>query len=190
MILMYTEIRDGFKFRGGHVALDLTATLIDRQTPEPKDLLGSAKDLARWLKAAGMEASDVSSDNLATARELREIVHRMVTARITGGALDDRDRERLNSLAREGAAPELTTGGEARWRGGPRALLSSVAAEAVWALGRDRADRLRQCAGEACALLFYDTSRAGERRWCSMTACGNKAKASGFRSRKAGQDRG
>jgi predicted RNA-binding Zn ribbon-like protein len=181
---MYTEIRDGFKFRGGHIALDLTATLIDRNTPEQKDLLGTVKDLTRWLKAAGMEASDVSSDNLAVARELRELVHRLVIARLNKAALDDRDRERLNSLAREGAAPELTAGGEARWRGGPRALLSSVAAEAIWVLGNDRADRLRQCAGEGCFVLFYDTSRAGERRWCSMTACGNKAKAEGFRKRK------
>ena len=182
---MYTEIRDGFLFRGGHVALDLTATRIDRNTREPKDLLGNAKDLARWLKAAGMETSEVSGDNLVTARDLRETVYRLAIARMAGRMLDERDRERINSLAREGAAPELTPGGEARWRGGPRSLLSSIAAEAVWILGNERAGRLRECQGERCGLLFYDTSRAGERRWCSMTACGNKAKAAGFRERKA-----
>ena len=181
---MYTEIRDGFMFRGGHVALDLTATLTGRREGAPREWLGTAKDLARWLKAAGMETSEVSSENLKTARDLREIVHRLVAARINGAGLDDGDRDRLNSLAREGAAPELTAADEARWRGGPRALLSSIAAEAVWILGNDRAPRLRQCEGEDCAILFYDISRAGERRWCSMTACGNKAKAAGFRSRR------
>lgn len=181
---MYTEIRDGFMFRGGHVALDLTATLTGRREGAPREWLTNAKDLARWLKAAGMETSDVSSENLKTARDLREIIHRLATARLKGETLDENDRERLNGLAREGAAPELTAGGEARWRGGPRALLSSIAAEAVWVLGNDRAGRLRQCEGEGCAILFYDTSRAGERRWCSMTACGNKAKAAGFRNRK------
>ena len=181
---MYTEIRDGFLFRGGHIALDLTATLTGRREGTAKEWLGNTKDLARWLKAAGMETSDVSSENLKTARDLREIVHRMASARIGGGTYDDGDRDRLNSLAREGAAPELTSGGEARWRGGPRSLLSSIAAEAIWVLGNERAGRLRQCEGEDCAILFYDTSRAGERRWCSMTACGNKAKAAGFRQRK------
>lgn len=181
---MYTEIRDGFLFRGGHIALDLTATLTGRREGEPKEWLGNTRDLARWLKAAGMETSDVSSENLKTARDLREIVHRMASARIGGKDYDDGDRDRLNSLAREGAAPELTSTGEARWRGGPRSLLSSIAAEAVWVLGNARAARLRQCEGEDCAILFYDTSRAGERRWCSMTACGNKAKAAGFRNRK------
>jgi predicted RNA-binding Zn ribbon-like protein len=183
---MYTEIRDGFLFRGGYVALDLTATLSGRGESTPREWLGTAKDLARWLKAAGMETSEVSSENLKTARDLREIVHRLAMARINGTKLDEGDRERLNGLAREGAAPELTASGEARWRGGPRALLSSIAAEAVWVLGNDRAGRLRQCQGDDCAILFYDTSRAGERRWCSMTACGNKAKAAGFRSRKVG----
>ncbi len=183
---MYTEIRDGFIFRGGHVALDLTATLTGRREGAPKEWLGNARDLARWLKAAGMETSDVSGENLKTARDLREVIHRLAMARIAGAALDDNDRDRLNSLAREGAAPELTGTGEARWRGGPRSLLSSIAAEAVWILGRERAPRLRQCRGEDCAILFYDTSRAGERRWCSMTTCGNKAKAAGFRQRKAG----
>lgn len=38
--------------------------------------------------------------------------------------------------------------------------------------------RIRGCAHEACALHFFDTSRNGTRRWCSMALCGNRAKAS------------
>jgi predicted RNA-binding Zn ribbon-like protein len=33
-------------------------------------------------------------------------------------------------------------------------------------------------------VLFVDTSRKGDRRWCSMSACGNKAKVAGFRKRE------
>jgi predicted RNA-binding Zn ribbon-like protein len=29
-----------------------------------------------------------------------------------------------------------------------------------------------------------DTSRSGERRWCSMAGCGNKAKVAEFRQRQ------
>ncbi|MFJ6831874.1 CGNR zinc finger domain-containing protein [Streptomyces sp. NPDC091209] len=39
-------------------------------------------------------------------------------------------------------------------------------------------DRIRRCAHDACVLHFFDTSRNGTRRWCSMAACGNRAKAS------------
>ncbi|MBK3630046.1 CGNR zinc finger domain-containing protein [Streptomyces sp. MBT49] len=39
-------------------------------------------------------------------------------------------------------------------------------------------DRIRGCAQETCVLHFFDTSRNGTRRWCSMAVCGNRAKAS------------
>ncbi|EPH41903.1 CGNR zinc finger domain-containing protein [Streptomyces aurantiacus] len=39
-------------------------------------------------------------------------------------------------------------------------------------------DRIRGCAHDACVLHFFDTSRNGTRRWCSMAVCGNRAKAS------------
>jgi len=53
------------------------------------------------------------------------------------------------------------------------------------ALARDLIDlvvgpdllRLRECPDPQCAMLFVDTSRGGQRRWCSMSRCGNRAKA-------------
>jgi hypothetical protein len=48
-----SEIRDGFKFRAGHVALDLPATMAARLKPLPLELLGHPSDLGRWLRAAG-----------------------------------------------------------------------------------------------------------------------------------------
>jgi predicted RNA-binding Zn ribbon-like protein len=46
--------------------------------------------------------------------------------------------------------------------------------------------RLRICANDDCRWAFEDTSRAGRRRWCEMTSCGNVAKARRFRARKKG----
>lgn len=37
--------------------------------------------------------------------------------------------------------------------------------------------RIRECAHERCILTFLDTSQNGRRRWCDMSACGNRAKA-------------
>lgn len=37
--------------------------------------------------------------------------------------------------------------------------------------------RIRRCAHPACNLYFYDTSRNGTRRWCSMDGCGSRTKA-------------
>ena len=45
-------------------------------------------------------------------------------------------------------------------------------------------DRVRVCANDRCAWVFYDESRGGQRRWCEMASCGNRAKAARHRARK------
>ncbi|MGH1554964.1 CGNR zinc finger domain-containing protein, partial [Streptomyces sp. L7] len=45
--------------------------------------------------------------------------------------------------------------------------------------------RVRDCAGPTCGALFLDTSRPGNRRWCSMGTCGNRAKKETLRGRTA-----
>ncbi len=44
--------------------------------------------------------------------------------------------------------------------------------------------RLRTCAHQDCELRFYDDSKNGARRWCTMSGCGNRAKAAAFLQRK------
>lgn len=41
----------------------------------------------------------------------------------------------------------------------------------------DRPARIRACGNPQCVLHFYDVSKNGTRRWCSMNSCGNRAKA-------------
>ena len=49
-------------------------------------------------------------------------------------------------------------------------------------LSEPQSARLRQC--EACVLHFFDTSKKGSRRWCSMNICGNKLKVAAYQRRK------
>ncbi|MEH1164103.1 CGNR zinc finger domain-containing protein [Micromonospora sp. CPCC 205539] len=42
---------------------------------------------------------------------------------------------------------------------------------------RQQPTRIRRCGNPGCVLHFYDTSRNGTRRWCSMDGCGGRAKA-------------
>jgi predicted RNA-binding Zn ribbon-like protein len=48
------------------------------------------------------------------------------------------------------------------------------------------ASRIRQC--ESCVLHFFDTSKKGARRWCSMNICGNKLKVAAYQQRKRTND--
>lgn len=38
-------------------------------------------------------------------------------------------------------------------------------------------DKIGQCANPECGWLYVDLSRRGNRRWCDMQTCGNRAKA-------------
>src|SRR5436190_1775578 len=52
--------------------------------------------------------------------------------------------------------------------------------------GHDR--RFRICANDTCRWIFYDESRSGQRRWCDMATCGNRAKARRHRERQKEQE--
>ena len=49
-------------------------------------------------------------------------------------------------------------------------------------LSEPESQRIRQC--EACVVHFFDTSKKGSRRWCSMNICGNKLKVAAYQRRK------
>ncbi len=49
-------------------------------------------------------------------------------------------------------------------------------------LSEPEIDRIRKC--EACVVHFFDTSKKGSRRWCSMNICGNKLKVAAYQRRK------
>jgi len=48
-----------------------------------------------------------------------------------------------------------------------------------------RWSRLKLCASPDCRWAFYDTSRSGGGRWCSMEVCGNRHKTRAYRQRRA-----
>jgi predicted RNA-binding Zn ribbon-like protein len=181
------ELRDGFKFRGGRLALELPATLAGRRREVPSELLGEPHDLARWLVVAGLAARPpaVTGEELGHARELREAIYRLATSRVHGRPLPATERALVNRwAARPPPAPQLAADGALAWLGGGTpALLAAIARDAVELFAS--AARIRACAGEGCAIVFLDSSRAGQRRWCSMAGCGNRAKVEDFRRRAA-----
>ncbi|MCP3102666.1 ABATE domain-containing protein [Myxococcus sp. K15C18031901] len=184
------ELRDGFKFRSGRLCLDLPASLAARLKAEPKDLLETPHDLGRWLVAAGLVAKnpEPTGEELRQARELREALYQLAVARLRNEGLDSKARAVVNRWAAEPPPVlQLSPEGQTWTRGGVHSLLAAVARDGVELLGGPLAERIRNCEGEGCALLFVDTSRSGLRRWCSMSGCGNKAKVEEFRRRQRGE---
>ena len=50
-------------------------------------------------------------------------------------------------------------------------------------VGTDAWSRLKACRWEGCRWVFFDEARNRSRAWCSMAACGNRAKARAYRRR-------
>ena len=179
------EDRDGFRFRGGSCVLDLAPTLRARLSPAPLELLVTPADLGRWLVASGMVESMpvVNPDDLPLAKALREAIYTLASRK--GGAKAKEARQILNRIAAGApAVPQFKSDGTAALTGPAGALLVSLAREAVQLFGGDMAALVRKCQAPNCAIYFVDTSRKGDRRWCSMSGCGNKAKVADFRRRQ------
>lgn len=179
-----------FHFRSGRPALDLVATIGERWR-RAFERLRVPDDLARWAVEAGLVdvPPRVRGGDLDEARRLRGAVARTVLAWGAATPLPAADVAVVNAFAAgSDLAPQLdaATGGAAP----PptptiAAVLATVARDAVDLVVAGDPARLRECGAEDCSLLFYDASRPGARRWCSMQTCGNRHKIATYRSRHA-----
>jgi predicted RNA-binding Zn ribbon-like protein len=180
------EDRDGFRFRGGSNVVDLPATLQARRSDAPRELLKSPEDLDRWLSSAGLASTPPHSSvkDLVLVRDLREALYAILTS-LSDGSDVSRHRRVLNRVAsKDAAVPYMRADWVLELRGSAAALLSTLARQAVELFGSVEVKNIRQCASPTCTLFFVDSSRRGDRRWCSMAACGNKAKLAKFRGRE------
>jgi predicted RNA-binding Zn ribbon-like protein len=69
--------------------------------------------------------------------------------------------------------------------GGVRGALGVVLGAAGEAMADGSWRRAKACRSETCRWAFVDRSRNQSRQWCSMSVCGNRAKARAFRKRHA-----
>ena len=64
----------------------------------------------------------------------------------------------------------------------PTDLWAPIVAATADLLTETESSRIRKC--ESCVVHFFDTSKKGSRRWCSMSICGNKLKVAAYQRRK------
>jgi predicted RNA-binding Zn ribbon-like protein len=133
-------------------------------------------------------------DEVYSARRLRETIYRLVMATMKHRLPQPKDIALINRWSRVPEPVPLL-----KWEDNQlhlhekapqptRAALSVIARDAILLLGSERILRVKECARPDCTLLFVDASRSGRRRWCSMDACGNRAKTVGYRRRLKGRE--
>jgi len=64
-----------------------------------------------------------------------------------------------------------------------RPWLDTIVETVAQSAARGEWQRVKLCAAPDCHWAFYDTSRSGRGRWCSMEVCGNRHKTRTYRER-------
>ncbi|MFE1364497.1 CGNR zinc finger domain-containing protein [Streptomyces anulatus] len=177
------------------LALDLLNTRWGDAEGE-HDLLDSETGLALWLSSTPVRDQMGSLSTTADGATLDRLLEtRTALDALAASATQHRTATR-GAMA---ALNEVLAHGRIRRALGADGLPESVvevddpswgpswyAADNWLRLVADRPDRIRPCANDACVLHFYDVSKNGTRRWCSMAGCGNRAKAQRHYARRTG----
>src|SRR5579859_5901203 len=188
-----TELVPGFP---EDLCLGFANTRYYRGSDPPSETLGDLEALFAWCRgSAGLSSAgervlrrawqgNAGDRALGEALALRETVYRVFFCAAESKPTAATDIEALNRALQ--AAPDrigvARSGSGFAWRVTPieapsiSALLAPVTWSAASLLTSPRLPRVRHCANERCLWLFLDDSKSGTRRWCSMSACGKRAK--------------
>lgn len=192
--------KDGFLFIGDQLALDFINTRLTVDGA-PVELLADWDAVVRWFKAAGLiddraarkllvEWADTPAARRTVMRlaEFRESL-RAAVARLKGRLPPTRafTLELNRELYAHPIRTRLAEHGGRMQRApivhiDPDELMAPLADAAAALLVDVDPSRVRQC--EGCVAHFYDSSKNGLRRWCSMRICGNRAKVSRYAARQ------
>jgi predicted RNA-binding Zn ribbon-like protein len=195
---------DGFLFVANKPILDLLNTR-PVLSNGPTELLPDVHGLERWLIASGVVTSPKtkaivrgwrqSTEAVAFLEELIAFRERLreTVVRIENGSAPTHDfLAEVNSLLRQ--HPRHTS---LRKRDGmvvretlfeprrPADLWAPIIDVTADLLTETEPSRIRKC--ESCVVHFFDTSKKGSRRWCSMNLCGNKVKVAAYQRRQRAQ---
>jgi len=196
-----SDWRDGFVFLGNHLALDFLNTH-PVQNGEPVELLPDFDALLRWFQAADLLSSrqgtslqqqwgeSARAQQVVEAmRKLRERLRKEVLSTERGGTVHRVAIDELNRLMAE--HPMLTRLKASPSKSAtelwfdprqPEDLFAPLAHSAATLFADVDRSRIRKCG--QCVLHFYDTSKKGTRRWCSMQLCGNRLKVAAYATRR------
>ncbi len=179
---------------GGHRCLDFVNTLVGADEAVPKDSLLRPADYRTWAGRAGIEVeppADAAAETAALrrAKTLRDALVAIADAAVAGrpapaSAADHLTEAAARSFASRRLAPSSGGVGWTRTRRDLDAVTDLIAVEAAALFAGGANLKLRRCIGEHCGWFFLDTSRNKSRRWCSMSDCGNRAKARRHRARQ------
>jgi predicted RNA-binding Zn ribbon-like protein len=180
-------------FLAGQAAVDFLNTEWPNATGK-EDFFETDDDVFTWLRQAHLAPDGVTSVRptgslLRATRALRDTIRVLIETKKAGkhGDLSD-----LNAfLAAAQSHPQLSwtktrsiVVETIRPSDTAEHILAPLALKAADLLAHADFRRVRLCDDPTCVHWFYDQTKPGRRRWCSMATCGNRLKVKEYRRRK------
>jgi predicted RNA-binding Zn ribbon-like protein len=185
----------------GRLALDfanLRPVAHDLSWTEFVDFLVNSRVVSeeRGIRLESLEGSEPGAVDAVVLKilRLRECVRAIFSAVEEGREFPKAWVAPINEVLRVTEGHDELVAREGRWRlefigreSGLEWLLAAIARSAAELIVEGQNAPLKRCANSGCRLFFYDDSRTGRRRWCSMAVCGNRHKVAAFLKRKGGR---
>jgi len=194
-LIIMTETRDAeiHHLIGGELCLDFANTLYGH-SESVHEYLYDYRDLVLWSRHAdilsqqkaeillikGEQARVESEAVFHQAIQIRETIFHVFARLAHAETPQDNELVKLHQTWLENQAHSKLVSTESgfalEWedRDDLDRMLWPVTRSAVELLTSDELQRVKQCG--RCDWLFVDRSRNQKRRWCSMSACGNRVK--------------
>jgi predicted RNA-binding Zn ribbon-like protein len=192
----------------GRLSLDFVNTVDPRGPVEGREYLSDYQALLDWCEFAELSLPRSTSWLRRSAKAepraavrahtraiaMREALYAVINSSRLGATVRRPDLAELNQALGESIGHRVLTPDE-RGGVGEGWRSSDELTQVLWPMAIDAWDLLtepelglvRQCplSSGGCGWLFLDASRAGNRRWCDMRTCGNRAKVRAHYSRTA-----
>jgi predicted RNA-binding Zn ribbon-like protein len=159
-----------------------------REVRPASEAFASPAALASWLEGRGLlpPGARVTRADLGFARDVREAIRQLLLAHNDCAVEEAAPLAVLDVAAKRGRLSARFANGSVRLEptasgvsGAVGRILVCVAdamADGTW-------DRLKACRAEDCQWGYLDSAKNHSRAWCSMSSCGNRAKAHAYRER-------
>jgi predicted RNA-binding Zn ribbon-like protein len=136
------------------------------------------------------DQSKLAHQLVTRGRSLRETIYQVNSLAVAGQRPADRLLRNLSTAHAEflsfATLAPLAENYTWNWNlknGLAAAILGPITLSALTLLVEADLSRIKQCHGNHCGWLFYDSTKNKSRQWCDMSVCGNRAKASALRAR-------
>lgn len=180
-------VQTAWDFRPAPQPLRLVQQFLNTRPIGPiAEQLGDPSALDAWRVLVGLPRGTRRSTRaeVAALRSFRDALHRVLLAHTDGAAPDELDLAQVEDTMSthhprvDFAEPRIAfRQADMTTEAAVCAALMTSALEGLW-------PRLRACPGAGCGLVFYDTSRGGQGRWCTPELCGNRHRVSRYRGRQ------